>query len=180
MFVLANAGLIIGAVIVVILLAVGGYYFSRMMKGKLVLTLSKTGLGSGETLSGTVTITTKKSLDVRRFYVALIGHEEVEHRRGGDDDNNHTERNEIYRDEFNLESGQLLPAGFNKTYEFGLVAPGKDTVGGPGSGGGNFELNIGPVSIGGGHRKLKWKVEARVDLPGVDLATSKSVRVNLS
>ena len=178
MFVLASAMPIIIGVLVLIVGAIAAFYITRMMKGKLQLHLLKTGLGSGETLNGTVTLTTKKPLDVRRFYVALIGHEEVERRRSGDDDR-HTEKHEIYRDEYNFEDGQLLPAGFTKAYEFALIAPAKDTVGESSSGGG-IELNIGPLKIGNDRRRLTWKVEARVDLPGVDLATSKSVRVNLS
>jgi hypothetical protein len=82
--------------------------------------------------------------------VALVGYEVTERReRNG---NKRTDRQEIYRDEVNLEEAQQVEAGFWKSY---------------------------PLSIGGRQRRLEWKVEARADLPGVDLAQSKSVRVNV-
>jgi len=182
--ILANIMPIIIVVVVAILGGIAAYFFVRASKGKLELHMPTTGFNSGEKIAGTVTITTKKSLDARRFFVALIGHEEIE-RRDNSQDGKRTERHEIYRDEYSFLDGEQLQAGMNQSFEFALIAPGKGSVqgggGGLGSGlGDGFEINVGPLSIGNQRRRLHWKIETRVDLPGVDLAKSKSVRVNVS
>ena len=176
--------LILFLVVAVIVASIVGFFVVRSMKGKIELELAKTGFSTGETVSGSVSITTKKSLELRRLFVALIGYEVIERRES--DGDKRTERDEIFREEINLEEGQQLPAGFNKSYQFEMVAPGRDTVGSAGTGGGlgglgNVSIDIGPLSLGNsGNRRLEWKIEARADLPGVDLAKSKTVRVNVS
>jgi len=177
MLIQANPLPIIIAVLVIIVLAIAAFYIARMMKGKIEIQMSKTGFNSGEAVTGAFTLTTKKQLDVTRLYVALIGYEVTERRES--DGDKRTERHEIFRDEENFEESQSLPAGFNKTYNFALSAPGKDTVGTSRSGG--MEISIGSITLGGNNRRrLEWKIEARADLPGVDIAKSQSIRINVS
>jgi hypothetical protein len=172
--------LIIG-VVVLIVGGVAAYYIVRAGKGSLELHLPTTGVDSGERITGTVTLTTKKALEARRFFVALVGREEIE-RRDNSEDGKRTETREIYRNEYSFLDGEQLPAGMNQGYDFELIAPGRDNIdrGGDEISGG-FQLDLGGLTIGNDQRRrLKWAVEARLDLPGVDLAKSKSVRVNLS
>jgi len=180
--ILANVVPIVITVLVLIFGGAAAYYIARASKGKLELHMPTTGVDSGEKITGTVTITTKKALEARRFFVALIGREEIE-RRDNSSDGKRTERREIYRNEYSFLDGEQLSAGMNESFEFELIAPGGDSVDGGGSEKtGGIELNIGGLSLGNNNerRRLSWAVEARVDLPGVDLAKSKSVRVNLS
>ena len=166
------------AIVAVIAIAIAAFYITRMMKGKIELQMSKTGFNSGEPVIGTFTLTTKKELDVRRLYIALIGYEVTERRES--DGNKRTDRNEIFRDEQNFEESQILPSGFNKTYNFALNAPGSNTVGHTRNGRG-LEISIGSLTLGSNNnRRLEWKIEARADLPGVDIASSKSIRINIS
>ena len=176
----ANATLtIIIAVVAVAALAVVGYYVTRMMKGKIELDLPKTGFNTGESVTGRVTLTTKKSLELRRLFVALIGYEEIESRDHDRDGQSRTEKREIYRDECNLEGGKSIAAGFNQSYEFALTAPGVESVGTQGNMGMN--ISLGPITLGGSdRRRLVWKLEARADLPGVDIAKSRRVTINVS
>jgi hypothetical protein len=181
--------MVIVAVLVIIIGAIAAFYVIRTMKGKLEIELAKTGFNSGEPVKGSVTLTTRKSLELRRLYVALIGYQIIEH--CDSDGKRQTRKNEIYRDEFNLEDGLSIPSGDQKTYEFSLVAPGnKSPAGGdtandhPGSAlvnaVGSAVQALGALgAFGTGSRRLEWKVEARADLPGVDIATSKNVRVNM-
>ena len=176
MIVIANAAVIIFSIVGLVAVGIAAFYITRMMKGKIELAMTKTGFNSGEDVTGKVTLTTKKSLNARRVFVALIGYEVVE-RRDSDGETSE-DRNEVFRDDFNLEEGETqLHAGFNKTYGFVLKAPGKDTVGTAGGGAG---ITIGSLVIGGNRRRLEWKVETRVDLPGVDIAKSKKVRINVA
>ena len=116
---LANVGTIIVSILVLIVVAVASFFIVRAMKGKIELQLTKTGFNSGESVGGTVVLTTKKSLEMRRLFVALVGYQVVEHRES--DGDKRTERDEIYRDEVNLEEAQTVPAGFNKSYQFALT-----------------------------------------------------------
>lgn len=168
-------------ILVIVAACVIGFFVVRSMKGKLELELPKTGFNSGEAITGSVSVTTKKSLELRRLFVSLIGYEVTEHRDADGDER--TERDEIFRQEVNLEGSQQVPAGFAKSYQFEMVAPGRETVGSAGSGwGSGFSIDIGPLSLGGNNhrRRLEWKVEVRADLPGIDLAKSKTVRINVS
>lgn len=187
---LENVGMVIVVVVLVIIVgAIAAFYVIRTMKGKLEIDLAKTGFNSGEPVEGSVTLTTRKSLELRRLYVALIGYQIIEHYDS--DGQRKTRKNEIYRDEFNLEEGQSIPSGYQKTYEFSLVAPGnKSSAGGamandhPGSAlvnaVGSAVKTLGALgAFGTSSSRLEWKVEARADLPGVDIANSKNVRVNM-
>lgn len=165
MLLFANAGYIIIAVLVVIAGVIAAFYITRMMKGKIEIDLVKTGFNSGEAVNGKVTLTTKKSLELRRLYVALIGYQVIEHRES--DGDRKTRRDEIYRDEFNLEEDQSIPGGFQKTYEFSLVAPGNNaTAGGAEAGGapasavGSAVQTLGMLGgFGSSSRRLEWKIE---------------------
>jgi hypothetical protein len=177
---------IIIAVILAVILSIAAYFIARSMKGKLEITLVSRGFRGGETVSGTVTFLSKKNLELRRLYVALIGYEIVDHY--GSDGKKDTRQREIYRDECTLEEPQTIPGGFQKSYDFAIIAPG----------GNNAETQIPGASstvatvvgtavqvlgsLGGfghsGNRRHEWKVEARADLPGVDIASSQRIQIN--
>lgn len=173
---------IVIGVILVLVIGSAGYYIARDRKGKLEIHMPTTGVNSGDSLTGTVIITTKKSLEARRFFVAFIGYEKLERERqhGDKHHNSSSETKEIYREEYSFLDGELLPPNMNKSFDFAFVAPGKDTID-TSQGGGGMQIKIGPLSMGDNRRRtLEWKIETRVDLPGVDLARSRSVRVNVS
>lgn len=175
---------IIIGVIALIIIAIATYYIARAMKGKIEIELPKNGYSSGEEISGRVTLTTKKALQLNRMYVALIGYEIVETReRDGD---RKTRRNEVYRNEVNILESQDIPAGLNQAYDFRMSAPGGQAS--PvGEMAGMVAGAIGTAAtalnalgvMNSSTRRMEWKVEARADLPGVDIAKSKKVRVNL-
>ena len=71
-----GTGPIIGAV-GLILICLVLYYIVRMMKGKVEIELPKRGYNSGEEISGSVTLTSRKELKMNRFFVALIGYERI-------------------------------------------------------------------------------------------------------
>ncbi|MCH1498403.1 MAG: arrestin family protein [Akkermansiaceae bacterium] len=174
--------IIIGGVAIVVI-AIIAYYVTRAMKGKVELELPKNGYNSGEEITGRVTLTAKKSLQLNRMYVALIGYEIVE-RRDSDGDRK-TRRNEVYRNEVNILEAQSVPAGTNKEFDFTMNAPGGEAtpsgdmaqkVAGAASA---VAGALGALGMNTTTRRMDWKVEARADLPGVDIAKSKKVRVNL-
>ena len=181
---LETGPVIIGVIALVMILFIA-YYVARIMKGKIEIEVAKNGYNSGEEISGTVTLTSRKHLQMNRLYVALIGYEIIE-RRDSDGDRK-TRRNEIYRNEQNLAEVSDLAAGAKQSFAFTLVAPGNnptgETVGEVPAkvlGAVNTAANvIGALGMGNRSRRLEWKLEARADLPGVDIASSRRVRVNL-
>jgi hypothetical protein len=118
----------------------------------------------------------------------LIGYEIIEHYDS--DGRRKTRKKEFYRDEINLEEGQLIPRDHQKTYAFSFDAPGDRSpdVGVtandyPGSAlvdaVGSTVRILGALGAFGTSRRLEWKVEARADLPGVDIASSKRLHVDM-
>lgn len=174
---------IIIGIVAVIVIAIIAYYVVRAMKGKLEIQLQKNGFNSGEEIVGRVTLTAKKSLNMNRMYVSLIGHEIIERRDS--DGNRKTRRNEIYRNEVNILEAQMVPAGTHQAFDFTISAPGASAtpatetaqkVAGVVN---TAATALNALGISNSHRRLEWKVEARADLPGVDIAKSQKVRVNL-
>ena len=174
---------IIIGVVTIVVIAIIAYYVTRAMKGKVELELPKNGYNSGEEITGRVTLTAKKSLQLNRMYVALIGYEIVE-RRDNDGDRK-TRRNEVYRNEVNILEAQPVPAGTNQAFDFTMNAPGGEAtpagdmaqkVAGAASA---VAGALGALGMNTTTRRMEWKLEARADLPGVDIAKSQKVRVNL-
>ena len=174
---------IIIGVVTIAVIAIIAYYVTRAMKGKVELELPKNGYNSGEEITGRVTLTAKKSLQLNRMYVALIGYEIVE-RRDNDGDRK-TRRNEVYRNEVNILEAQSVPAGTNQAFDFTMNAPGGEAtaagemaqkVAGAASA---VAGALGALGMNTTTRRMEWKVEVRADLPGVDIAKSQKVRVNL-
>lgn len=174
---------IVSGVVAVIVIAIITYNVARAMKGKLEIELQKNGFNSGEEIVGQVTLTAKKSLNMNRMYVSLIGHEIIERRDS--DGNKKTRRNEIYRNEVNILEAQMVPAGTHEAFDFTISTPGASVT--PASETAQKVADVvntaatalNALGISNSHRRLEWKVEARADLPGVDIAKSQKVRVNL-
>ena len=174
-------GLILIGLFAIILIGIATYLLIRMMKGKVEIEIPKRGYNAGEEISGAVTLTSRKELEMNRFYVALIGYERIE--RLDSDGDRKTRRREIYRYEHILaEAGSLRP-GAHQRFEFTIVAPGgqdsadQSELSGTLAGGIKAAANL-VGAMSGTSRRLEWKLEARADLPGVDLASSQKLRIN--
>ena len=176
-----EAELIIIAAIAVIVLGIIAYFVIRMMKGKIEIELQKRGYNPGEKISGSVNLISRKELKMNRFHIALIGYELIQ--RTDSDGNRKTRKNEIYRYEHNLAEAGSLRAGNNQRFEFSIIAPGgQDTeevseLSKNIAGGIKTAANV-ISAMRGTSRRLEWKLEARADLPGVDIASSKKIQIN--
>jgi len=173
---LANvAGFVIIGVILVVVVLVAGYYILRYMRGSIKVVLSKSGFNPGEKVAGTFELKTRKMIEARRLYAALVGEEVTKERRG---DKTRTRRREIYRDEQTLDEARTFAAGETLEYSFELTAP---SVDGP-----DFldsplgqVLKTGVSLLSGRRRYLRWKVEVRLDAKGIDLRSSKRITLNM-
>jgi hypothetical protein len=186
--------LIFGGIIVAVILIIVGYFIVRAMKGSLKLELSQKSLVSGDKILGTLSVVTKKAIQVDRLYVALVGEREVRERRrnsSGDSTTSH-EWIEFYRDEADIIMDEPMSAGFTETYGFELDTPseGHAMTGGQALSkfGDSMKDGVGKSLVQGlgalgsmtnmSGRK-RWKVKARLEMKGVDLADSSKIHVSL-
>jgi len=177
---LANSGSgnIVAGILITCFLALGAYYLARLLKGKIEITLSKRGFNSGEELSGSIVVKSRKHLEAERIYVALIGYE-IQERRNRDG-----HRKEVYRYEQNLAESLVMSAGSEHKFDFSITAPGnqgQEDPKLPEALSGTITTGISVLNSLGllNTRRLEWKLEARADLPGVDLAKATKVHINL-
>ena len=176
-----ETGVIFIGIFAIIIIGIVTYFVIRMMKGKVEIEIPKRGYNAGEEITGAVTLTSRKELKMNRFYVALIGYERIE--RVDNDGDRKTQRREIYRYEHNLAEAGSLRAGNNQRFEFTIVAPGgQDStdvseLSGKVAGGIKAAAHL-VGAMSGTSRRLEWKLEARADLPGVDIASSQKIQVN--
>lgn len=177
-------GVIVAIVIAVLVLLVGGviaYFIARRLRGTIKITMSKKGFDPGDKVTGSFELITRKDIEGKRLFAALVGKEVTRERYRDSRDQQQTRTNtrEIYRDEQTIEDAKNYPAGQTTTYEFELQAPS------------NFEeegfmdsslvktLKLGMELVGGRQTHLEWRVNVRLDAEGIDLGDSESVTINL-
>lgn len=109
--------LIIGGIVAAIILFIVGYFIVRSMKGSLKLELPQKSVVSGDKILGTLSVAAKKSVQVDRLYVALVGEREERVRRSSSSGGSSTSRRwvEFYRDEADILMDERMPAGFSET-----------------------------------------------------------------
>ena len=169
-----TAAILFGGGAVVVIGSISAYYIARYLRGSIKLVLPQTSFAAGETIIGEFDVITRKEIPGKRLFVALVGMEIIEEKRG-----EKTERRtrEVHRHEETLEQALTWPAGQTKHYAFKLPSP---TAPAP-------ELlnstvvraaRIGMELLGANRRRMKWHVEVRLDAKGIDLATSQRVHIN--
>lgn len=166
--------IVIGAVVGGAVIATLAYHVARFLRGSIKLSLSRTAFNPGETIKGSLTLRAKKAILGNKLIVSLIGVERTTTHRNG---KRHTNTREIYRDEILVENARAYPPGYTAAYQFEIAVP---------KGGSPTFLNsplgqtiASAVSfLRDRQKQLVWRIEARLDAQGVDLATSKQVSIN--
>lgn len=172
-----SSGLIVVFVVAVLAAVVGavaGYYLVRHSRGSIKLTLPGGAYAPGGVIEGSFIMTTKKPLEGKRLLVAVIGREVTEEREGN---TTRSRSREIYRDEQVIESAVNYQAGESKDYSFQLKAPdinNTDSLGGMLG----EAVELGLELLSGRDERLEWRVEARLDAEGIDLADSARIYIN--
>jgi len=161
----------VGAVLAI----VAGYYVVRFMRGSIKLTMVRTSFNPGDAITGSFELHTKKPIEGNKLTVSLIGTQVTKTRQGG---KTRTRSHEVYRDEKVLEEATRYPAEHRSTHEFEITAPNSnapDFANSP-----VFQALAGAMRMLSSRQSyLKWRVEARLDAKGVDLAASKKITVNV-
>jgi len=158
-----------------VIAAIIAYYVVRFMRGTIRLSLPRTAFNPGDAITGSIELHTKRAVRGNRLLVSLIG-TQVTHTR--DDGKTRTRSREVYRDDVLLEEGKEYRAGYTATHDFELPAPNMNSP--------EFLNSTAAQALTTALRllsnrstRLKWKVEARLDAKGVDLATAKHVSINI-
>lgn len=170
-----HIGLLICVVVGCVIVAVAAYYIARFMRGSIKLFLARTAFAAGDTIAGSFKLNTKKSIQGNRVIVSLIG---VQITKTREDGKTRTQSREIYRDAVLVEDAREYPAGYTATYNFAIAVPDTNMPEFMDSSLGRTlttALNL----LSNQHTQLKWKVEARLDAKGIDLATSTTVSINM-
>ncbi|MBT3251308.1 MAG: hypothetical protein HN729_09330 [Candidatus Marinimicrobia bacterium] len=168
--------------IVVAILIGGGiisgiaYYLIRFMRGSIKLSVDSSTFNSGETISGSFDLFTKKPIEGNKLTVSLIGKKVTITHRGG---KRRTHTKEIYRDEIILEKNRDYPANYSEKGSFQMNAPNISSPDFLESAIGQ-SLTAAVRLLSNRQTYLKWKIEVRLDAKGVDLTASKKVTINIS
>ncbi len=158
-----------------ILAGVGVYFLLRYLRGKITLSLPVTTFSPGDIIKGSFELHAKKTISGKRLIVSLIGtqHERTRNKDGKTSTRSH----EIFRKEVLVEEARDYPAGFKEVYNFELPVPASDRP--------EFMDNqllrslVTAASFLGNRRiEVRWRIEARLQAKGIDLARSRRVTLN--
>ena len=162
-------------IFVVVGAVIGGMWVVRRMKGTIVLRMNNATADAGKPLSGTIDLSINKAMQSNALEVSLIAKEIIRERRDG---KQHTRSEEVFRSTKTIEGPTAYRSGDKNSYPFEINAPaGVDSKV---ELDGTAQMLLGAASnFIGSSRRVEWKLEARLDAPGLDLVTTRSVHVNV-
>ena len=168
--------IIICTVLLLLLLAAVVYFFMRFMRGSIKLALPQTSFGAGQMISGSFDLLTKKAIQGNQLVVTLRGVKVTEYR--DNDGDKKTRTDEIYRDQVVLEAARQYPAGHSVRHDFQIPTPNVQSPEFMNSGLGQTLVSAFSL-LSDRQTRIKWKLEARLDAKGIDLADSQTIQLNL-
>ena len=178
-------GLIVAIVIVIVLVAILiplGMWIGRRARGSLELQVPNRHLRPGETIEGMVQLTAKRDLGPGRLFTSLVCTEEWwEWETDHDGDRTREKkRREVYRDDLDLQRELAMTGGSNQVFPFALPTP-YDDRSEPApqatSTWGRLVSALGEMTRR--DSEFIWEVEARYDIPGLDLKASERINLHL-
>ena len=161
---------LLGLVVVLLI----GYHVIRFLRGRIRITLPRKAYDAGEVIEGSFTLEIKKPLEGRRLVARLIG---TEHTRSSSGNSSHNRSREIHRKEVVVEKGRKYRPGEKAEYAFAIPTP---SPGAPGL----LDSSLAKTVIAAARvlstrrTEVRWKVEVRLELKGVDVASSRGVTIN--
>ena len=167
--------IVICTILGLLLVGVIAYFVMRFLRGSIKLTMPQTSFGAGQMISGSFDLMTKKSIQGNQLFVTLRGVKETKIRDG---EKTRTRRDEIYCDQVTLEDAREYPAGYSAKYDFQIATPNVQSPDFMNSGIGQTLVSAFRL-LNDRRTRIKWKIEARLDAKGIDLAASKSLQLNL-
>jgi predicted small secreted protein len=170
-----NTILIIIAVVAgIAIVAVAGFQIARYLRGSIKLSLTQTAFDPGSVIKGSFELTTRKAIEGKQLIVSLIGSEITEIRKN---DKTETRRQEIFRNEKQIEKERDYQAGFVKTYDFEIPVPKFNSPEFLNSPVGSAIASAASI-LTNRRTRIEWKLQARLVAKGIDLVGTKKISIN--
>lgn len=181
MSVLAQNTISIGLIIMVLVAiasGVGIFFYLKYRKGSVALRLTRTAFSVGETVDGVLAVTCRQDLFVDRITVSLvcIAHWKSSYYDHEGKRKTRSHREEQLRREYELARRVSLTAGSNEEYAVDLKIPRSAHSFSSSSTSGGLLGNLLRQMISS--RRYVWRLEARLDMKGLDLTTSKRISIH--
>ena len=172
-----SIGLII-MVFVAIASGVGIFFYLKYRKGSVALRLTRTDFSVGETVDGVLAVTCRQDLFVDQITVSLvcIAHWKSSYYDHEGKRKTRSHREEQLRREYELARRVSLTAGSNEEYAVDFKIPRSAHSFSSSSASGGLLGNVLRQMINS--RRYVWTLEARLDMKGLDLTTSKRVSIH--
>jgi len=182
---------LIFGVIGIIIVGIIAYYVVRFLKGSIKLHLDKRGFNLGELVKGSFILHTRKEIMGNTLTVALIGTKHIKYHSDDEHGRNRDRTIEIYNNQVIIEQGMTYSAGFSQKYDFEIPTPPSPSNSTNEQDGVDSKvkdvLNSSAFKMASSAMQFMsdksisytWVVEVRLDIDGVDIATSEKVFVNM-
>ena len=165
-------------VFVAIASGVGIFFYLKYRKGSVALRLTRTDFSVGETVDGVLAVTCRQDLFVDQITVSLvcIAHWKSSYYDHEGKRKTRRHREEQLRREYELARRVSLTAGPNEEYAVDFKIPRSAHSFSSSSASGGLLGNVLRQMISS--RRYVWTLEARLDMKGLDLTTSKRVSIH--
>ena len=165
-------------VFVAIASGVGIFFYLKYRKGSVALRLTRTDFSVGETVDGVLAVTCRQDLFVDQITVSLvcIAHWKSSYYDHEGKRKTRRHREEQLRREYELARRVSLTAGSNEEYAVDFKIPRSAHSFSSSSASGGLLGNVLRQMISS--RRYVWTLEARLDMKGLDLTTSKRVSIH--
>lgn len=172
---MASIGLIIFGIVVAVILLVLILWLVSRGKGKIEIQLDKYQFSPGETITGKVVLTMKKSVEANALKVGLIGEARTKQYSGGKSSTHHSRAFDFSQP---IDGKKTYNPG-QKSYDFSIKIP-QNLLGKSGSGNQMLDtaLKGAAMFLGGGMTTVTWYVTANLEMKGFDV--SRKVKVNIA
>ncbi|MAZ66078.1 MAG: hypothetical protein CMF25_03115 [Kangiellaceae bacterium] len=163
--------LVIGG-IVIIVVAVIGYFVAAHLKGEINIRLRQTSYRMGDTISGSFELLAKKPIEGNRLFMTLTAQEITKEYRDG---KSHTRTRTIFSEDTEINGPNMYAAGSRKNYSFEVAIPSLQSNSFLNSSWGKALSAV--LSVLGDNKRIEWKLKATLDAKGVDISDSVKLHI---
>ncbi len=174
-------GVVLFLVIIVVVIAIILVFVTKLgqrFKGNIVLSLGNSHFAPGQDISGIITVTAKKELGPGSLVTSLVCIEEWYETTTDRDGHQSRDKKtkEIYRHDLELDRSLTMQAGGQQAVPFVLPTPQpQDTVASDRDAPGWQRALRAVGDMLSPDRETYWEVEARYDIPGLDLTSEQRI-----
>lgn len=154
------------------------YYLHRFSRGSIDLSLSSPTYDPGEEIEGSIKVIARRAFTSERLVVYIYCIEGTKARKRWGRERRPNRHREVYREELVIEESRTYASRESMEYVLRFNAP---AVGDPADDGSFWNPYIAEVlsNLSQGNRILLWYVQARLEMPGTDIARTKEIDIRI-